>query len=132
MPIDSGKVSEYSFAAELLRRNLVPCWPSTEIYPYDIVVDTGRFRHRVQVKSTGKVGRSISMDIRRSFGGKKSRNYTKKDTDFIAIHVVSYKAWYIIPVENISQTITVRPGQPDCKFSKYLSAWHLLDDRITK
>jgi hypothetical protein len=128
--IDVGKCSEYWFAAELLDRNIVPLWPSTEMYPYDVVADTGEARLRVQVKGTRKIGPSISMDVRRSISGRRNRKYSKKDTDFIAIHVVSWGAWYIIPVEDIKENITLHPGKPSCKWIKYLAAWHLLDPRL--
>jgi hypothetical protein len=125
--IDAGKVAEYRLAAELLDRNIVPLWPSSEMYPYDLVADTGANRHRIQVKGTKQTGSSVSVDCRMKTG-KRRRKYTKKDTDFIVLHIFEFKAWYVIPVEKVQTgEVTVRPGNPDCKWAKYMSAWDLLD-----
>lgn len=124
--VDTGKVGEYRFAAELLDRNWVPLWPSTEMFPYDVVADTGEQRHRVQVKASKKKASSVTFDLRMK-AGKRRRKYTKRDTDFIALYVFEYDAWYILPVEDINSTeITVNPGIPGCKWTKYLGAWDLL------
>lgn len=129
--IDVGKVSEYAFAAELLDRNIVPCWPSTEMSPYDMIADTGKARYRIQVKGTRAEGAKIAMDLRRPPSTrKKNGKYKKSDTDFIIAHVVEFKAWYIFPVEEVNSTLTLQPGNGDCKYAKYLAAWHLLDPRL--
>lgn len=127
--IDPGKVAEYRFAAEMLERGLIPCWPSTAHKPYDLLCDTSNGPIRIQVKGTEQQGRSISVKFKMK-QGKRERRYTKKDVDFIVLHVVSFDAWYILPVEEVGIGITVKPGVPDCCYTKYLSAWHLLEPKV--
>lgn len=126
--ISRGDVAEYLFAAAALDRGMVPCWPSTDAQPYDIILDTGSSQLRIQVKGTTKMGSSVHVPlIMRQ--GKKTRKYTKKDIDFLALYLFEYKAWYIFPVSVIKSSVTLKPGSPRCRWTSYLSAWNLLDKR---
>ncbi len=127
--ISKGDVSEYLFAAALLDRGMVPCWPSTDAQPYDIVVDTGKVRYRVQVKGTTKVGTSVHVPLVMR-QGKKTRKYTKKDIDFVALYLFEYEAWYVFPVAVVRSSVTVKPGSSRCRWRPYLNAWSLLDKRL--
>lgn len=126
--ISKGDVAEYLFAAALLDRGMVPCWPSTDSQPYDLVVDVGSERYRVQVKGTTKRGSSVHVPlIMRQ--GKKTRRYTKKDVDLVVLYLFEYDTWYIFPVSVVRSSVTIRPGSPRCRWKRYAAAWQHLDKK---
>lgn len=91
-----------------------------------MIVDTGKKRHRVQVKSTSKAGEAIDVQFMTSAGGKKKRRYTKTEVDFIALYISTYDAWYLFPIEDVETGVTIRPHSRTCKYRQYLEAWGLL------
>ncbi len=123
---DSGSVAEYRFAAEALARNLLPCWPSSNMYPYDMILDTGWKRHRIQVKSSSKKTARIKVEFR-MINGRSTRKYTPEDVDFIVLYLSHYDIWYLLPISEARVTLTVHPEDSSCKNHKYIDAWHLLE-----
>lgn len=124
--IDGGKVAEYILAAELLDRGIIPCWPSSQMVPYDLIADTGKHKHKLQVKGTREKTNKVRFQFRMK-SSKLRRRYTKKDTDFIVLYVFSSWTWYVIPVAAAKLQMTFKPFDAKCKNSKYKEAWHLLD-----
>lgn len=123
--VDKGAVSEYHFAAEMLDRGITPCWPSSEGQPYDMIVDTGSNRFKVQVKGSVKTGPSIDFQFMMK-QGKKKRRYMKSEVDFIVLHIFEYGSWYIFPIDDVETAVRIKPGNPNCKYRIYLEAWHLI------
>ncbi len=127
MPIDIGKTAEYKFAAEILSRNLVPCWPSSAHYPFDLVVASASRTYRVQIKATQKLSNSITIATQMRTGAG-TRAYTHKDCEFIAIYLFERKLWYIVPIKAVkTKGIYIRPEDPRCRYAKYKEAWSLLE-----
>lgn len=122
---DVGASAEYFFAAELLSRGIIPCWPSTESMPYDMIIDTGRNRYRVQVKGTKNISSIVDIGLT-ARKGKETRAYTQKDVDFIVVYLFHYKTWYIFPIKDVGRAPRLKPGDPWCKNLKFRDAWHLL------
>ena len=129
--IPKGKVAEYMFAAKCMDMGLLPCWPSHEGQPYDVLVDTQHGPQRVQVKSSVKTGDVIHVPIQMKVGSIK-RRYTKKDVDFIVLHLFGFDTWYVFPIEDIGRSVRLKPNSPDCKCDMYLDAWDLLKEPLVK
>lgn len=127
--VDVGASAEYLFASECLSKGLIPSWPSTEAMPYDMIIDTGIRRLRVQIKgtikSTGIV--DIQLMMRR---GPVHRRYTKKDIDFVAVHLFESDLWYIFPVAKVGASVRLRPDDVWCKNRQFRNAWHLIDPSL--
>lgn len=128
--IDIGAACEHRFAAELLERGVMTNWPSSQQHPYDMIADTGDSQWKIQVKGTRALGRSVDFKFRMRSGKGHRRKYTRKEIDFLVLYVFNYDAWYIFPVEEVGIGVTVKPGQPGCKYQKYLEAWHLIDPKL--
>jgi hypothetical protein len=127
MPVDAGKAAEYLFTAEALKRDLVPCWPSTAMYPFDLVVACASRVSRVQVKASEKSGKAIKVSAQKQLKGKATR-YTSDDVDHVAVYLFSQDLWYIIPIKHIKgMSIYLRPEDPKCPYGRYKEAWSLLE-----
>ncbi len=125
--IDIGAVAEHKFAAELLHRGIMPSWPSSQLIPYDLVAELPNRLVRIQVKGTRRIGKSIEVDVRKYSTSKTRSRYTKHDTDFIVVYIFETNDWYLLPIKNFnSTTLTLKPGDPRCKWLKYKNAWELL------
>jgi hypothetical protein len=123
--IDIGAVGEHRFAAEVLARGSLANWPSSQMHPYDLLVDTGKHCYRVQVKSSEKKSDKIAFQFR-MISGRGRRRYTKNDADFIVLYLIHFETYYIFPVEAVGTGVTVSPANSKCKYAKYANAWHLL------
>ncbi len=127
--VPKGKVAEYRFAAEIMDRGMMVSWPSSDTWPYDCIVDAGGIPHRVQVKSTEKLvsGSTSSVELHLRTNGAKKRAYSKKDTDFIVVHLFATGSWYIFPVQDVKASVTIKPYSASCKHKKYMDAWKLFE-----
>lgn len=125
--IDIGAVCEHKFAAEALLRGQMISWPSSQMHPYDVILDSGKARHRIQVKGTEKKSNKVAFQFRMISGRGTRRRYTKSDTDFIVLHLLHYDLWYIFPVEEVRTGVTICPTNPSCRYAKYAGAWDLLE-----
>jgi hypothetical protein len=89
---------------------------------------------RVQVKGTGRLyRRGYEVQAVRSTRGQGKKRYTKKDIDVLAAHVQPLDVWYLLPIEAIGRTKSLR-FYPDIKsrrprWEKYREAWEVLEDR---
>jgi hypothetical protein len=95
-----------------------------------MIVDTKGGPKRIQIKGTAKSGTKFEADLRMRDGKRRRRKYTKNDIDIVLFHIFELEAWYIFPIEEVDRRVTVSPAKSDCKYRKYLEAWHLLDPRI--
>lgn len=126
---DIGAAAEYRFAAEMLSRGIVPSWPSVETQPYDMIIDLGASRRRIQIKGTEQEGPQVTFQFRRR-DGKKTKTYTAKEVDFIVLYLYSKDLWYIFPVKETRSTMIIKPEDLWCKYRKYRNAWKLLDKSL--
>jgi hypothetical protein len=96
-------------------------------------VQHGRKLLRVQVKSCFTPHRTgFPISVCRDVGKGKGLLYTQEDVDFIAAYIAPHQAWYLIPIESLTRTKTVRlyPGGINLRstpfYETYREAWHLL------
>jgi hypothetical protein len=62
--------------------------------------------------------------------GRKLLPYSKSEVDFIAVYIIPEDVWYILPVREVENRLTLllRPKghhRPDI-YAHYREAWHLL------
>lgn len=126
MAIDAGKIAEYHFASEVMARDLVPCWPSTALFPFDVVVASRSRAVRVQVKATEKEGKAFSVSVMKRSKGRMVA-YTPQEVEFVAVYLFELSLWYIIPIRMIrSRSVYLKPEDPKCPYAKFKNAWELL------
>lgn len=124
-----GSYIELVFAAGATKRNWGLSTPFNDILPYDFIVDTRANLHRMQVKTCRKESEGVYKAnlCTRSNLNNSYKLYSARDVDYFAIYIENLNIWYIIPVHVVKVTsIRVYPDRPECKFSMYRDAWHLL------
>jgi hypothetical protein len=132
-----GERVELAFMYEASERGFFPVKPLGDSLPYDVIIDATRYdRHsratgprrllRIQVKSVAygsRRGYQVLM-----WGNR--RRYTYRDFDFLAVHVIPEKAWYIIPIRHCLASLAVRvyPHHSKSKgrFERFRGRWDLL------
>jgi hypothetical protein len=124
--VDTGAVAEHLFAAAAMTHGSMVSWPSSQMHPYDLIVDTRKNIYRVQVKGTENKTDKVRFNFRMKSGRGIRRQYLKSDTDFIVLYLFHYDTWYVFPVEDVRTFVTIHPGDPKCKYAKYANAWHLI------
>ncbi len=124
---DIGAAAEYLFASECLYRGYVPNWPSTETMPYDMIIDTGPARLRVQVKGTDLYTETINFRLKMR-DKSRVRSYSAKDVDFVVLYLFRASTWYILPIDKVKTGIQVSPANLWCKSREFKNAWHLLNE----
>lgn len=125
--IDIGAACEHMFAAELLKRGIMPSWPSSQMMPYDLVAELPEKIARFQVKGTQKKTTPINFQVMKEGLRSSKIRYEESDFDYLAVYTFAHGLWYIIPVKDFGlTTLTIKPGNPRCKWHKYVEAWHLL------
>lgn len=122
--IDLGKIGEYQFATELLKRGYVPLWPSTATGPYDLGFWNGKRFIRVQVKASTQKS-SINLRVSTRVKGK-SMKYNSAHADIMAIWAIEADRWYIIPIRKTTYSMRMSPQAIKCKWRIFLDAWDLL------
>lgn len=132
-----GDFSELMFAARAIEHKLMVSFPFGSP-AYDVIVDNGLDRYRVQVKSSDKKFEAkygmkweVSCRVRDGNGG--FRSYNSDDCDFIAIHLKSIDTWYILrPKDSDKTTITFYPELDDCHMAVFKEAWWQLGGSRTQ
>jgi hypothetical protein len=134
-PKRTGEHSEIAFLYRSDRYQFAISKPFGDSERYDFILDN-RPRpvvqlNRIQVKCTECL-RAGAYETRATYTiGKGRADYTKRDCDFIAAHVVPLDIWYIIPVEVCTPQPMLRfyPHRKAkmMRLEKYREAWHLLD-----
>ena len=126
----TGEHSEAAFHYKAVHLEFGIAKPWGDSLRYDFILDNGSRLFRVQVKCTETI-RAQAYETRATYTiGKGRAVYTKKDIDFIAVHVVPLDIWYIIPVEVCTPQPMLRfyPHRKAKKMrlEQYREAWHLL------
>ncbi len=125
-----GERSEAAFLARAIDMGFGIAKPWGDSRRYDFILDNGECLHRVQVKCTEAI-KADAYETRATYTTGKGRAvYTKKDTDFIASHVVPLDIWYIIPVEICTPQPMLRfyPHRKAriMRLEPYREAWNLI------
>jgi hypothetical protein len=100
---------------------------------YDFVLDSGKRLYRMQLKCTASIDcRAYQIKPQRTAYGKKRKEYTPDEIDFLVGYIVPRDVWYVIPVAALKGVKLLR-FYPDIacrcpKWESYREAWHLLRD----
>ena len=135
-----GELAELAFMFRAASEGIGVARPYGDSHAYDFLVQHGRKLARVQVKScfTKRERRQTGFSILARHRMKKGAGlaYSQEDVDFIAAYVAPYEAWYVIPIEALEGSISIRlhpglcPGRKTRRsggfYEAYREAWHLL------
>ena len=138
-----GELAELAFMYRAASEGIGVAKPYGDSHAYDFLVQHGRRLARVQVKSCftkrerSQTGFSILARHRMKKGA--GLAYSQEDVDFIAAYVAPCETWYLIPIEALKGSISIRlhPRLPSGRKTKraggfyetYREAWHLLKER---
>ena len=122
MSVWKGDIAELEFEVQATRRKLVVSRPVIT-HDYDRIVDNGKKRLRIQIKSTFTEGPNYGLNIAKGMTNKKT--YTREEIDFIVCFINELKSWYIFPIEVVEglQKVTVSPDSVESKWNKYRDSW---------
>ena len=131
-----GDMGELAFALNACERDWIVSRPISERQYYDYIVDNGRDRLRVQVKSTEILSRRNHYRVNLGHGGRTRVPYTKAEIDFFAIYVVPDDTWYIFSVEEaagrLGMSIPRYARIRGTVFERYLENWAAMGREIQK
>lgn len=121
-----GEWAEVCFAAEILRRGWRVARPNGDSGPYDCIVDAGGQLSRVQVKSVETPAGTRRFHVTVAAGRNTKREYSARQVDVLAILVIPWRSWYVIPLAAVRgrKAISLRAGG---RFERYREAWAFLD-----
>lgn len=131
-----GELAELAFMYRAASEGIGVAKPYGDSHAYDFLVQHGRRLARVQVKSCFTTpshnGHSGFPIMARHLISKGGFAYSEEDIDFIAAYVAPRQTWYVIPVEALrkSKSIRLYPGRKSPRrggfYETYREAWHLL------
>jgi hypothetical protein len=135
-----GELAELAFMYRAASEGIGVAKPYGDSHAYDFLVQHGRRLARVQVKScfTKRDRRQTGFVIlaRHRMNKRGGLAYSLEDVDFIAAYVAPCEVWYLIPVEALNGSISIRvyprlpPGSKTKRagafYETYREAWHLL------
>jgi len=143
-PLDTkrlGEIAELAFILKATSLGLTPARPYGDRRPYDFLLECGKRVLRIQIKSVfanrPRDGHrfSVNAGISRNTGNTKKRErvgYTSDQIDFIVAYVAPHNAWYVIPVDALSQRTFInlyplgKRRSDGGLFENYREAWHLV------
>jgi len=139
-PKRRGELGEITFLQRATALGLRVSKPFGDSDPYDFIVDNGRRRWLVQVKSTGKFCDKNVYHVnagRHVYAGRGAVPqlvpYLPEEVHFLAVLIVPEDTWYIIPVQALDGRVSLRINshnhQKRGDFANYAEAWHLLQSR---
>ena len=133
-----GELAEIAFMYRAASEGIGVARPYGDSHPYDFLVQHGRRLARVQVKScftTQRGYRRMGIAIIVAKHARKGVTlYSPDEIDFIAAFVAPHRAWYVIPVEALqgSKSIRLYPGGKSKRigafYEHYREAWQLLKE----
>ena len=124
-----GEWVECEFLARAAQHGLVVSKPYGDSAPFDFVVGGRQPLHRVQVRATSVFGnRAFRCSIGRLWP---RTRFNPRNYDFLAVYVIPYQAWYLIPTRSIRGArwaITLFPHVRNSKgkYEQFRDAWRLL------
>jgi hypothetical protein len=124
-----GEAIEAAFLAVVCKLRIPVCKPWGDSERYDFVVDWGKGFWRVQVKSATYCSGPRSGGMYHATAGHNGETFTRKDMDFVVVHIVPLNMWYVVPIE-IAEGLAAlwfNPRSNGARFERYREAWCLLD-----
>lgn len=136
-PKRRGEMVEIAFLHRATDLGFRVSKPFGDSDPYDFIVDNGRRRWLVQVKSSGKFCAKNVYHVnagRHTYAGRRAVPqlvpYLPEEIHFLAVLIVPEDTWYIIPIQALDGRVSLRIHSPNHPrkgdFAPYAEAWHLL------
>jgi hypothetical protein len=125
-----GDLGEVAFLHKATALDFMVAQPYGTAYPFDFIVQGGRYLWRVQVKTAAHMRDGLySVNICRHLG-RRNRAYRASEIDFVAVYIIPEDTWYILPVREVENCLAFmfRP-KGYCRrdpYARYREAWHLL------
>jgi len=125
-----GDLGEAAFLHKATELGFMVAQPYGSGYPFDFIVQGGQALWRLQVKAAVHMSHGLyAVSIYRHMG-RRRQAYRGCDVDFVAVYIVPEETWYILPVREVVNRVTLlfRPKgyhRPDI-YAHYREAWHLL------
>ncbi len=136
--IKNGKSSELEFAALAMKLGFSVLQPLDESNPYDFVLVKNDKFIKVQVKSTHKervtsypYKNRIVKTLAYTFNTSNAKHlgYTKKQIDFMILHIAPIDIWYVIPADKAKSTcISILKYGKNSKYTKFKNNFELLEE----
>lgn len=120
-----GNEAEALFVYEATKRFVKVAQPLF-IEVYDYIVDNGLNTYKIQVKYVNKKrNEGYRLHLVSSC---RNRKYSAYDVDFFLAYLKGPDVWYVFPVSILEQAtyLSLKPQDKNCKYSKYLEAWDLI------
>jgi PD-(D/E)XK endonuclease len=127
-----GDLGEVAFLHKATALDFMVAQPYGTAYPFDFIVQGGRYLWRVQIKTAAHMRDGLySVNICRHLG-RRNRAYRASEIDFVAVYIIPEDTWYILPVREVENRLMLmfRPKgyrRPD-PYAHYREAWHLLNE----
>jgi hypothetical protein len=102
-------IGEVLFLAKCMELDLIASRPYAPC-KYDFIVDNSETLFRVQVKMIGSTRPTKKGDVyvgKIGSGNKSKSTYTKKEIDVLAILCYPINVWYIIPIEQAGDIVSM-------------------------
>lgn len=103
-------IGEVLFLAKSMELGLVASRPFSPC-KYDFIIDNGKQLLRVQVKMTSSTRDTQSSGevyvVKVASGSGSKQRYTKEQVDVIAVLCHPLNVWYIIPIENAGEKLSM-------------------------
>jgi hypothetical protein len=125
-----GEIGEAAFVLKATQLGLRIAKPLSGKESYDYIVNNGRDRHLVQVKTTSKRASKTAYHVTIARGATKSVPYRKSDFDFLVIYVIPEQTFYVLPQKALAGRVAISVPSTRRKnlgpFAQHLEHWALL------
>ena len=109
-PNIQGSMAEYAVALEFMKLGYIVSKPLLDSCRYDLVVDTGSKKVKIQVKSKkqnawkqkGRKGIQMMLD--------RNKPYNLHEVDFFVIYIADHKGFYVIKNDGKMKSVKITPG----------------------
>jgi hypothetical protein len=119
------------FLLRATQRGWIVSQPFAEKQCYDFIIDNGRDRLRVQVKSTEVPCSPFRYHINLGRGSASRSPYKKSEIDFFAIYVIPDDSWFILSVEaaagRVALSVPMKGHIEGSPCQPHHEAWSLMD-----
>jgi hypothetical protein len=123
---NQGDLAETSFIVEAYKRGWQISIPFSNSSSYDLILDSGEFLYKIQIKSCGYLRKRVTINDKHYRVNISNLN---GKYDFLAVYIIPEELWYIIPVDIIdSKYLSLYPHVENSrsKYNHYKEAWDLI------
>jgi len=135
LPKRRGEWVEMLFSAKAASLGFTVTRPWGDCARYDVILEKSGRLFRIQIKSTyNKTGLKGSYHCR-LMSNHGIFLYNHRTVDFMAVYVIPEDVWYIMPISAVAHVkvaFVLSPSQKGHKYERFMEAWCLLDQSISK